>query len=150
WIQFKNPKGKAVDGVSIRCTLTTPCNLRLILAWNDFKDDPEEGTNKQLNLYLLDEKKTQVAASEKIQMLNPPENDKRYSKLPRQMILAKLEPDSPKKPNKYMVRVKNISKNFNASTDKLRITASGLGVEILDPSIGETILPPADNPGLIA
>lgn len=150
WVSFKNAKGKTSDSVSIRCTLSTPCNLRLVLSWNDYKDDPEIGTDKQLNLYLFDEKNVQIAASEKIQMLNPPMDDLKYSKLPRQMIKSvQLEPDTAKKPKRYSVKVKNISNNFNASTDKLKIMASGIGIEVLDPSLGETILPPADNPGVI-
>jgi hypothetical protein len=91
-----------------------------------------------------------VAASEKIQMLNPPMDDLKYTKLPRQMINSvELDPDTAKKPKRYSVKVKNISNNFNASTDKLKIMASGLGIEVLDASLGETILPPADNPGVI-
>jgi hypothetical protein len=149
WVEFKNAKGDTSNGVELRCALTTACDLRLVLSWNDFKDDPDLGTDKQLNLYLYDDKKSQIAASEKIQMLNPPADDKKYSKLPRQMIVTTLAPGTLKGPKKYTARVKIVSRNFSASVDKLRITASGLGIELLDPTLGETLLPPADNPGVI-
>lgn len=148
WVTFKTKK-ETSDEVKVRCTLTRPCNLRLVLTWNDFKDDADAGTDKSLALFLYDDKKNQIASSEKIQMISPPADDPKYSKLPRQMIVTKIDPGTAKKPKLYTVKVKMVSKNFDSSSDKLRLIASGIGIEMLNPTPGETIFPPADNPGVI-
>jgi len=148
WISFKDAKGKVSDGVKLRCTLDRACTLRLVLSWNDFKDDPNAGSDKSLSLHLYDDTDKQIDVSDKIQMLSPPD-DKEHTKLPRQMIVHQLDPSAPKKAKIYTAKVKIVTKNFDAKTDQLRLTASGIGVEMLDPSPGESLLPPADNPGVI-
>ncbi len=119
------------------------CSLRLVLSWNDFKDDSETGTDKDLDLYLYDSKKRLVDSSERHQKLVKDLEDKMASMVPRELIETKVDPGT------YLVKVKIKSKNFSPSQDQLRITATGLGVEITAPSLGETLLPPADNARVI-
>ncbi len=137
--------GSDAKGVQIVCTPakgSTTCPLRLTLAWNDFKDDAETGTDKDLDLYLEKSGGERVAAGVKIQALQKQDSN-RYSLFPRELI----EKDIPA--GNYLARVEVMSKNFSTSQDWLRITASGLGVKVKNPTTGETILPPADLHGVI-
>jgi hypothetical protein len=143
WVVFK---GKTADGALITCKPQPPiptCPLRLVLAWNDFKDDKDQGTDKDLDLFLYDKSSKQVAASERHQKLKEDDQDKLASIIPREMIETDL------KAGTYKARVKVKSKNFSASQDELRFTVTGPGLEIAEPTEGETILPPADNTGVI-
>ncbi|PWU13561.1 MAG: hypothetical protein C5B49_14475 [Bdellovibrio sp.] len=46
---------------------------------------------------------------------------------------------------RYLVKVKINGGTFQAATDQLRITAEGTGISMINPSEGESLLPPADN-----
>lgn len=155
WAVFKDKKGKSADGAKIICRAPTKqkCPLRLVLSWNDFKDDFNLGTDKDLDFFLLDSAGKQVydqtgkkpvkVSGEKNQKLVSDPTDKTVSIVPRELVEANIDSGI------YKLRVKIKSKNFSASQDRLRITASGLGVDVVDPSLGETLLPPGDNPGVI-
>ena len=146
YVDFTDEKKKAIEGVKIFCKIKEgeQCTLRLVLAWNDFKDDAETGTDKDLDFYLInDANKKVVGFSERRQMLMADLSNPQSSIVPRELIETKLEPGA------YTARVKISSKNFSAETDRLRVTATGYGIEMGNASIGETLLPPADNPTAI-
>lgn len=137
--------GKNSKGVQINCAPlkgSKTCPLRLTLAWNDFKDDANTGTDKDLDLYLEKAGGDREAAGVKIQTTER-QNSDRYTLFPRELI----EKDIPA--GSFTARVQVMSKNFSPSQDWLRITASGSGIKMKNPSAGETILPPADLPGVI-
>ncbi len=138
--------GKDSKGVKISCAPpkgTAKCPLRLVLSWNDFKEDAVTGTDKDLDLILTDNSDVRLAAGVKEQRLLEDKSIKNSSLFPREVIDADIEPGT------YFARVKLISKNFSASQDQLRVTASGTGVKMTAPTLGETLLPPADNAGVI-
>lgn len=140
WVQFKDPMTFKVACSTKKGEL---CGIRLVLSWNDFKDDADTGTDKDLDLFLLDSKKKVMLSSERHQKLVKDLTDPLASMFPRELIETKLAPGT------YSLKVKVKSKNFSASQDQLRITLSGEGVTLSNPSIGETLLPPADNSSVI-
>lgn len=150
FVVFKDSRGKTSDSVSITCKMPEKkqkCLMRMVLSWNSFKDEPGIGTDKDLDLLVFDTekntKKNLVAVSQRNQRIKDDEKDPLTSLVPRELLETTITPGT------YHARVKIKSKNFSASQDQLRITVSGFGVEMVDPTEGETILPPADNPGVI-
>ena len=85
-----------------------------------------------------------VASSQLIQTDNPAFEDRPgYSLYPREIIETSLSPGL------YYARVKIRSQNFGDS-DRLRITASGNGIELPRHDPNESLLVPADRPDVIA
>jgi hypothetical protein len=144
WVRFSAGNGKWTDAVKLRCKAEKDktCPLRIVLTWNAFKDDPDIGTNKDLDLYLVDTYGEVRESSTFRQSQEPDANDPTARLFPREFVTRMALP------GEYQIKVKITSKNFT-STDRLRITASGAGIEMLNPSMGETILPPADNPRVL-
>jgi hypothetical protein len=144
WVRFSTGNGKWADAVKLRCKAEKDktCPMRIVLTWNDFKDNPDIGTNKDLDLYLLDTYGEARESSTFRQSQEPDANDPTARLFPREFLTRMALP------GEYRIKVTIKSKNFTP-TDRLRITASGAGIEMLDPSIGETMLPPADNPRVL-
>ncbi len=144
WVTFKE-NGRGTGGVKIQCQAPQgkKCDLRLVLSWNDFKDTPELGTDKDLDLYLYDSKNHVVASSERKQRMKPDPTDHQVTVVPRELIETSIAAGT------YRVRVKISSPTTFRDHDQLRLTASGKYVAMQNPSIGETLLPPADSSGVI-
>jgi hypothetical protein len=137
WVQLPGPN----QTISFRCDPipdTDSCPLRLVLAWNDSKDNPEEGTDKDLDLLLLDDTLNIMAGSYLQQKLKT-DGVPGESKYPREIIEQKLEK------GRYLIRVKNRSNNFT-NRDNLRITAVGDGIQFENSDKNENIAVMADNP----
>ena len=132
------------QALSLRCEENTDkkCPVKIVLSWNDFKNDSEIGTDKDLDLALTDDLLNVVEASSLKQTLNqnvgPGE-----TKYPREIISVEL------KPGQYFIRVKKSSDNFKAS-DRLRITVDGENISLPSTDKTETLLNPADLKGVIA
>ena len=144
WVRFSAGNGKWTDVVKLRCKAEKDktCPMRIVLTWNDFKDNPDIGTDKDLDLYLVDTYGEARESSTFRQSREPDANDPAARLFPREFVTRMTLP------GEYQIKVKIKSRNFT-STDRLRITASGAGIEMLNPSIGETMLPPADNPRVL-
>lgn len=140
WVHFKDPMTFKVECSAKKGEL---CGVRLVLSWNDFKDNADTGTDKDLDLFLLNSKKKVMLSSERHQKLTKDLSDPLASMFPRELIETKLAAGT------YSLKVKVKSKNFSASQDQLRITLSGEGVSMNNPTVGETLLPPADNSSVI-
>lgn len=119
------------------------CPLRVVLTWNDFKDDSEVGTDRDLDLALADDLLNIIQTSTLKQSADKNESRPGYSKYPREAIFAEVAAGT------YFVRIKNVSKNFYAK-DRLRLTADGdyIFVDSFDPN--ESLLNPADNSGVLS
>jgi len=124
----KNPVGK--------------CNWKIVLSWNDFKDNINNGTNKDLDLALTDDLLNVIQTSSLIQSNDPNESRPGYSKYPREIIEASV------KPGVYLLRVKDRSENFS-DNDRLRISVDGDFVQMPNRDVNETLLTPADNDDVI-
>jgi hypothetical protein len=120
------------------------CHVRIILNWNDFTNNVDSGTNKDLDLALLDSKGGLVAQSALKQISDPAKAAPGSTLNPREVIDAQLNY------GKYYVAVKNNSpKNFTAS-DRMRIaidTDDDVSLNHFDPD--ESMFSPADNPSVI-
>lgn len=154
YVVFKDKKGGSADSFKITCSADKKakeeqdrvCKMKMFVTWNDFKDDENEGTDKDLDVQILsNDKKTIIASSARKQRMQPDATDKAVSTLPREQIDQQLEPGT------YWVRVEVKSKNFSASQDELRATIISMGssVTIENPTIGQSVLPPGDNAGVI-
>ncbi len=139
WVQLPDQN----QSLKIICKSTDKCPVKIVLSWNDFKNNTEEGTNKDLDFVLTDDFLNIIQSSSLKQSSDPNENRNGYSKYPREIITAELNSGT------YFIRVKNRSLNFDSLIDKLRITVDGLNVSMPSNSKNETILNPADNPLVI-
>ena len=131
-------------GVRVRCfeNPTGKCNLRAVLSWNDFKNVPEIGTSKDLDLVLSDDtlKVIRTGGLQQVESGSAPGT----SLYPREIIEAEL------KPGLYELRAKARSTNFSKATDSLRIVTSGDYLQQIDTTNSrETLLAPADNASVI-
>ncbi|QDK36516.1 S8 family serine peptidase [Bdellovibrio sp. NC01] len=133
------------NALAIRCEQneTKSCFLRVVLSWNDFKDNVDLGTKKDLDLVLTDDTLNvlQVGATKQSDDVN--ESRPGFSKYPREIIETQLSPGL------YFLRVKNRSGNF-AAQDSLRISIEPDNITMPSHSINESVLNPADNPTVIA
>lgn len=132
------------QALSIRCKVPrgAVCPVKVVLSWNDFNDDVNQGTDKDLDLALTDDLLNIVQTSSLHQSADLKEERPGFSKYPREIVAAQL------KPGVYFLRVKNRSRNFS-SGDKLRITVDGDNVTMPSRSHGESLSNPADNPSVI-
>ncbi len=132
------------NALALRCEQNTSgkCSIKAVLSWNDFKDDVNPGTDKDLDLALTDDMLNIVQTSALHQSTDANENRPGYSKYPREILTAEL------KPGTYYFRVKNRSKNF-AGQDRLRITVDGDSITMPHHSADESVLNPGDNPSVI-
>ena len=120
------------------------CHLRAVLSWNDFKDDVNVGTDKDLDLILTDDtlKIVQSAALTQKKVLDT--NPQGQSLYPREILEADVAPGL------YYLRVKIRSQNFDRSRDRLKITTSGDYVQLQNATNStESLLSPADNSSVI-
>lgn len=133
------------QALKIQCQPTSNqsnCNVKIVLSWNDFKNDVNIGTDKDLDLALTDDFLNIIQTSELKQSTDPQEVRPGYSKYPREIITAQLASGT------YFIRVKNRSLNFG-STDSLRITVDGENIVMPSHDANENILNPADNANVI-
>ena len=143
WAYLPSPN----HGVRVRCydNKTKKCSLRAVLSWNDFKDQPEIGTDKDLDLVLSDDTLKVLRTGGLQQVVTAPANGTPGTSLyPREIVEADLTPGI------YELRVKVRSANISKDTDRLRIVTSGDYLEQLDiTDRRETLLAPADNASVI-
>jgi hypothetical protein len=140
WAYLPSPN----QGVRVRCreNSTGKCKLRAVLSWNDFKNVPEVGTNKDLDLVLTDDtlKVIRTGGLQQVESGSAPGT----SLYPREIVEAELTPGL------YELRAKARSTNFTKANDMLRIVTSGDYVEQVDiTDRRETLLAPADNESVI-
>lgn len=132
------------NALAIRCENNTTgfCNLRAVLAWNDFKNDPNPGTDKDLDLVLSDDVLNVIQVGGTRQSTDVNESRPGFSKYPREIVETKL------KPGLYFLRVKDRSHNFT-NRDRLRVSIEADNITMPSHSNGESVLNPADNPTVI-
>jgi hypothetical protein len=140
WAKLPGPN----NSVRVRCVKNEKgkCPIRVVLSWNDFKDDVKEGTDKDLDLVLTDDALKIVQSSGLAQKKTFPDGEPGSSLYPREIIQAEVDPGV------YYIRVKYRSDNFT-DRDQIRIVTSGEFLQYVDHSDGETLLSPADNQTVI-
>jgi hypothetical protein len=140
WVQLPEQN----NGIRLICKADEgkKCPAKAVLSWNDFKDDSEAGTDKDLDLALTDDLVNVLESSSLRQSDDREEARPGYSKYPREIVSIELDPGT------YYLKVKNVSKNFGKS-DRLRITVDGENLEMPAADPNESLLTPADNDGVI-
>jgi len=140
WLQLPDQN----NALALRCdeNPTGKCNIKVVLSWNDFKNEVEPGTKKDLDLALTDDLLNIVQNSSLQQSNDANESRPGFSKYPREILTAEI------KVGTYYLRVKNRSKNFS-SQDQLRITVDGESITMPSHSKNESVLNPGDNPAVI-
>lgn len=131
------------NALAIRCEAKKgkKCPLKIVLSWNDFKNDVNLGTKKDLDLALTDDL-LNIVQSSALKQTTEDADRPGYSKYPREIIQTDVNPGT------YYIRVKNRSNNFK-DRDQLRITIDGEFLSMPSHSTDETLLNPADNTSVI-
>lgn len=140
WVRLPD-RNNALE-ILCQATKTGKCPIKVVLSWNDFKDDVELGTDKDLDMALTDDFLNVIQSSSLKQSNDPKEERPGFSKYPREIITAELTPGT------YYIRVKNRSGNFGAK-DRLRVTIDGDGLKMPSHSTDNSLLNPADNASAI-
>lgn len=132
------------NALALRCEQNSSgkCVIKAVLSWNDFKNDTNPGTDKDLDLAITDDMLNIIQTSGLRQSADPNENRPGYSKYAREILTAEL------KPGTYYFRVKDRSKNFGKN-DRLRLTVDGENITMPHHVVDESILNPGDNPSAI-
>jgi hypothetical protein len=124
------------------------CHVKIVLAWNDFKNNEDKPTSKDLDLVLQDDTGVIIGKSYRNQI-------KKELKQPVEVIKTTLEPGL------YQIAIKDRSRNFKKSKDEIRVTINTPGfddVHFLAADLAkmkrkkrdETLLPPADHPKVLS
>jgi hypothetical protein len=140
--------------------------VTVTLTWNDYRDEEDAGTDKDLDLFVEDWSGRRIGSSEKVQLAKDREPGPNETRNPRErVVLTDLpaDPDVRTDPNyTYRIRVRRKRGQF-VPTDRIRIllTASREyyvapgsdspreAVEFLDATGDEEVYPPADNPRVL-
>jgi hypothetical protein len=152
--------GTAADANALRFrNLLDENTVTVTLTWNDYREQEDAGTSKDLDLYVQDHLGKVVGASKKKQVIdgnNAPEE----SKNPRERVVIADLPADPD--HDYFIRIRATSGDFTPE-DRLRVLITSTREGFLDPKTGEPteairfsnasrkaeIYPPADNPLVI-
>ena len=132
------------NALALRCDAKKgkKCPLKIVLSWNDFKNNVNLGTKKDLDLALTDDLLNIVQSSSLKQTTEDADDRPGFSKYPREIIQTEVAAGT------YYLRVKNRSNNFK-DRDQLRITVDGENLTMPSHSKDETLLNPADNSSVI-
>ena len=149
--------GKEADGSALRFrNLLDENTVTVTLTWNDYREQEDAGTDKDLDLYVEDSHGQVVGSSEKKQIVAG-KNDPHTSRNPRErIVLTDLAAD---REHDYLIRVKAKGGAFTAD-DRVRVLITSSREGFLDPKTGAPteaiqfldasrkgeIYPPADNP----
>lgn len=149
WVKFDNLENNALP---VKCDISKSqnrsqnkkCKLRLVLAWDDFKNQPLIGSHKDLDLYLYDSnfESTLSSTMTQIDYNDKKSGDAGTTLYPREIIETYIPEGT------SYVKVRAKSDNFSTS-DRMRITADGNYISFPVRDESETLLNPADNPNVI-
>jgi hypothetical protein len=134
--------------------------VTVTLTWNDYRDEEDAGTDKDLDLVVEGADGTVIAKGEAVQVAAGAEAGPGRSRNPRErVVLANLADD---KGRPYRIKVQAKAGRFGAA-DRLRVLVTAAkpwadgdtagrpqpAVELLDASGSGEIYPPADHPDVI-
>ena len=134
--------------------------VTVTLTWNDYRDAEDAGTEKDLDLYIQDDKGRTVGRGELRQVSGATSADEGASRNPRERVVLA---DLPAAEGAYRVRVRARSNNFTGR-DRLRVLLTAArdftyrdpktgvvkkAVQFLDASESREVFPPADHAGVL-
>lgn len=120
----------------------TDCLMKITLSWNDFQDDWQRGTLKDLDLALADSDRKPVQISRQKQVDIDGEAGMGESKYPRETVAAQV------KAGTYSLFVRSKQRNWNEN-DRIRILIDGDSLYFPRGSNFESLQNPADNSQVI-
>lgn len=116
--------------------------VKIVLAWNDFRDSKDYRTEQDLDLILTDDQGQEKMSSKLVQSGSRGTDAEDYSAHAREIIQTQL------KRGVYRLRVDAKTQNF-VSTSRLRLTVDGNGVRMFSGTPSDSLPIPADNPSVI-
>lgn len=131
--------------------------VTITLTWNDYRDQEDAGTDKDLDLYVYQTTGRLVAASELRQVNNRPAGEQESRNPRERLVLRDLPADE------YWIKVRTKTPTAFGPGDKLRVLITAERPEAADPKSGQPvesvpfydanrkgeIYPPADHPLVI-
>lgn len=135
----------ALNNEKVRFHLPSGSNVKIVLAWDDFRDNKDHRTAEDFDLVIEDASGTrEAAASRMIQDGQDHGLDEKYSAHARELIRTQLPQGT------WYLRIE--AKNPQAITRpvKFRMSVDAFGAQILDGRSVNSIMIPADNPGVLA
>jgi hypothetical protein len=149
------------DGTALRFRNRLDENtVTVTLTWNDYPDEEDAGTAKDLDLYVEDAAGRRVGASEKTQVAGDRAAGPDESRNPRErVVLTDLPAD---RDFNYCIRVRAKKGEFGAD-DRIRVLVTSSRETYVDPATGAAgdaltffdatgkgeLYPPADNPRVV-
>ncbi len=123
--------GAKNQGLRVNCRYDRS-RLKITLAWNSFNESEQAGTDKDLDLFLLDSDGNVVGRSELTQIVQNPGTDlaEGQSYLAREII--EMELDQTKKDKPYRIKLFAKSGNFTAA-DRIRVSIVNGKSPVFDP-----------------
>ena len=140
--------------------------ITVTLTWNDYKDEEDAGTDKDLDLFVEDWAGRQVGSSEKVQVSGDRVATADETRNPRERVVLADLPANPHVPTDpdfcYRIRVKARRGRFSAG-DRIRILLTAArdsyipagaslpeeAVTFVDAGNQGELYPPADHPGVL-
>jgi hypothetical protein len=140
--------------------------ITVTLTWNDYRDDEDAGSDKDLDLFIEDWTGRRIGSSEKVQVSGDREAGPDETRNPRERVVLADLPRNPHVPTDpdfcYRIRVKSRRGRFGPG-DRIRILltpardsylpagalAPEEAVTFVDASRWGEIYPPADHPGVL-
>ena len=140
--------------------------VTITLTWNDYKDEEDAGSDKDLDLFVEDWTGRQVGSSEKVQVSGSRVAADNETRNPRERVVLADLPANPHVPTDpdfcYRIRVKARRGRFSAG-DRIRILLTPArdsyipagaampeeAVTFVDASNQGELYPPADHPGVL-
>jgi hypothetical protein len=154
WLQFRSGD----DGDSLRFRNRVDENsVTITLTWNDYREEEDAGTSKDLDLYVTDWNGQPVGESKQTQITGKRDAGPGETKNPRERVV--LTDLSGSGDFNYRIRVKARKNNFSAN-DRIRVLITAARETYLNPANGQMeeavpfwdasrkgeIYPPADHP----
>jgi hypothetical protein len=145
------------DGTALRFRNRLDENtITVTLTWNDYREQEDAGTTKDLDLYVEDRAGKRLAASEKTQVAGDRDAGPEESRNPRERVVLN---DLPPSADLYRIRVRAKKGEFGPD-DRVRVLVTSSRETYVDPETGAVddavtfydatgkgeLYPPADNP----
>lgn len=133
----------AVDYRYIRFHIPSPGSAKIVLAWDDFSDDKSYRTREDFDLVIEDASHREIAASRLIQDGEDHGLDEKYSAHARELIRTQLPQGT------YQARITVKNSGTITRLPKFRLSIDAFGAQVLDSRSANSIMIPADNPGVV-
>lgn len=158
WLSFRT--GSDPTALRVRNRLDENA-LTILLTWNDYRDEEDAGTDKDLDLYVEDAEGRVLASSTLRQVPGDRKAAAGETRNPRERLVVTDLPAAPERD--YRIRIRRHAGTFS-ETDRLRVQVTGSrsgtipdpktskpveALHFLDASGWGEVYPPADHRGVI-